>query len=137
MERRSRRLPPSLLNEATIIDPKQARDKKTPRSRANPLVDIAKGKVPKVMTSEIPVLQNILETYYPVLRETLLTPTEEEVLQLIASGLTNQEIAELKGRKELTINRHSSSLFEALGVRSQEEAIEVATEIGILNPSEH
>jgi DNA-binding CsgD family transcriptional regulator len=63
----------------------------------------------------------------------LLTKREQEVLQLVAEGLTNREIA-----KELTITSgttkvHLSNIYSKLGVNRRVKAIAKAQELGILS----
>jgi DNA-binding NarL/FixJ family response regulator len=57
---------------------------------------------------------------------------EYEVLELIAQGLSNQEIAERLFVSLNTIKTHSSNLFGKLGVRRRTEAVKRAQELGFL-----
>jgi LuxR family maltose regulon positive regulatory protein len=64
-----------------------------------------------------------------------LSERELDVLQLIAEGLTNREIA---GRVFLSINTiksHNRNIFEKLGVRNRMQAVAKARELGILPPA--
>jgi predicted ATPase/class 3 adenylate cyclase/DNA-binding CsgD family transcriptional regulator len=56
-----------------------------------------------------------------------LTPTERQVVDLVAAGLTNPEIAErlLMGRP--TVKTHLSHIFAKLGVRTRSELASMAT----------
>lgn len=61
-----------------------------------------------------------------------ITPRELEVLQLIAQGLSNQEIA---GRLFLSLNTvktHTSNVFSKLDVQRRTQAIQKAKELGLL-----
>jgi DNA-binding NarL/FixJ family response regulator len=51
-----------------------------------------------------------------------LTPRESEVHELIAHGLTNEEIAKLLYISLSTTKVHVKHIFEKLGVRSRLEA---------------
>ncbi len=62
----------------------------------------------------------------------LPTTTELQVLKLIASGLSNKEIAEKLFVTVSTIKGHSSNLFSKLGVRDRVNAILKAKELGYL-----
>ena len=55
-----------------------------------------------------------------------LTPREGEVLQLLATGLSNAEIAEQLSLSVRTINAHLTSIYGKLGVSSRGAAIRVA-----------
>lgn len=57
---------------------------------------------------------------------------EYEVLQLIAEGMSNQEIAEKLFLSLPTVKTHSSNLFLKLNVRRRTEAIKKAKELMLL-----
>jgi LuxR family transcriptional regulator, maltose regulon positive regulatory protein len=61
-----------------------------------------------------------------------LGPREEEVLQLIAAGLTNREIAEKLIISPETVKKHTGSIFGKLGVGNRTEAAARARELGLL-----
>jgi LuxR family maltose regulon positive regulatory protein len=61
-----------------------------------------------------------------------LTRREQEILQLIAAGLTNQEIADQLVVSPETIKKHSGSIYAKLGVRNRTEAVVRAREMGLL-----
>jgi len=50
-----------------------------------------------------------------------LTPREVEIAQVIAEGLTNQEIAERLGISLATVKDHNHHLFRKMGVRNRTE----------------
>jgi LuxR family maltose regulon positive regulatory protein len=62
-----------------------------------------------------------------------LSPREREVLQLIALGLTNQEIAAKLVIAPSTAKRHTSNIYNKLGVNNRAEATARAYELGIVN----
>jgi DNA-binding NarL/FixJ family response regulator len=62
-----------------------------------------------------------------------LNPREREVLELIASGLSNQAIAAKLGLSTNTISNHISSIFGKLQVGSRAEAIVRARSAGLGN----
>jgi len=57
---------------------------------------------------------------------------EREVLQLLAAGRSNKEIARQLEVSPNTVKTHVSKLFEKLAVRRRTEAISKARELGIL-----
>jgi predicted ATPase/DNA-binding CsgD family transcriptional regulator len=62
-----------------------------------------------------------------------LSPREEEVLRLVAEGLTNKEIARQLKLSENTVKTHVTSLFNRLGVDSRARAVAVAANEGLLD----
>jgi len=61
-----------------------------------------------------------------------LTGREMEVLQSIADGLSNQQIAERLFLSLNTIKTHSSKLFEKLEVQRRTQAVEKARKLKII-----
>jgi two-component system nitrate/nitrite response regulator NarL len=51
-----------------------------------------------------------------------LTPREAEVLDLLASGRSNKEIARVLDLQEITVKLHVRNIFRKLGVRNRVEA---------------
>ena len=65
-------------------------------------------------------------------RELGITPRELEILELMAAGLSNREIAEKLFVSENTVKTHSSRLFEKLGARRRTQAVQIAKEAGLI-----
>lgn len=61
-----------------------------------------------------------------------LTAREMEVLRLMATGLSNREIAGLIGTSEGTVKTHASSILSKLGVRDRTRAVLKALELGFV-----
>jgi DNA-binding CsgD family transcriptional regulator len=61
-----------------------------------------------------------------------ITPRELEILQLIAAGLSNREIAGRLFVTENTVKTHSSRLFDKLRARRRTQAVRIAKEQGLL-----
>ena len=62
----------------------------------------------------------------------LLSEREREVLDLIAVGSTNREIAEELYLSPHTVKEHTSALYRKLGARNRAEAVQRAQRIGLL-----
>ena len=60
-----------------------------------------------------------------------LTEREREVLDLIAGGSTNREIAEQLFLSPHTVKEHTSSLYRKLQVRNRAEAVQKAQRLGL------
>lgn len=55
-----------------------------------------------------------------------ITPRERQVLELIAAGLSNQEIAETLVLSVRTVERHAANIYAKIGVSSRTEAVAYA-----------
>jgi len=60
-----------------------------------------------------------------------LTAREQEVLALLAEGMTNAQLAEALFISERTANRHLSNIFTKLGVHNRTQAARVAVAAGL------
>ena len=61
-----------------------------------------------------------------------LTPRESEVLQMLASGLGNKEIATKLGISEHTVKLHVASILGKLGAASRTEAVSLGIRRGLV-----
>ena len=66
------------------------------------------------------------------LQELSITPRELEILQLIAQGMSNREIAAHLFVSENTVKTHSSRLFDKLGARRRTQAVQMGQEFGLI-----
>ncbi|HET9103585.1 MAG TPA: response regulator transcription factor [Solirubrobacteraceae bacterium] len=61
-----------------------------------------------------------------------LTEREREVLDLIAAGSTNREIAATLFLSPHTVKEHTSTLYRKLGARNRADAVQRAQRVGLL-----
>ena len=66
------------------------------------------------------------------IRELSITPRELEILGLIASGLSNREIAGRLFVSENTVKTHSSRLFDKLGAKRRTQAVQLGKEARLI-----
>jgi LuxR family maltose regulon positive regulatory protein len=62
-----------------------------------------------------------------------LTPREQEVLALVAAGLTNREIAEQLVISSETVKKHTGTIYGKLGVSNRTEAVARARALDLLD----
>ena len=95
-------------------------------------------KLSKPKKETIIIEKEVLVTPGSVINETEaalfnLSKRELEVLQLMAKGLSNAEIAEQLFVSLNTIKTHSSKIFENLEVKRRTQAVEKAKQLNIIN----
>jgi DNA-binding CsgD family transcriptional regulator len=66
------------------------------------------------------------------LEELRITGRELEILQLIADGLSNREIAARLFVSENTVKTHSSRVFDKLGARRRTQAVQLGKSCGLI-----
>lgn len=91
----------------------------------------------KTMVVEKPVLvkefsEAELKKIEKQIQQLGISNREMEVLQLMAQGLSNQEIADRIFLSLATVKTHSSNLFEKLDVKRRTQAIEKARQLYII-----
>jgi two-component system response regulator DesR len=75
---------------------------------------------------------DIFDAPAPSLR-TQLTDRERQVLELVARGLTNAEIATALQLSPNTIKEHASTIFRKLGARNRADAVQRGQRLGVLS----
>jgi len=91
------------------------------------------GRQERVVIKEVPVPTG--EPFLPndSKREALgITPRELEILQLIAQGMSNREIAEKLFVSENTVKTHSSRVFDKLGAKRRTQAVQFGKEFSLI-----
>ena len=61
-----------------------------------------------------------------------ITPRELEILEAIASGLSNREIAARLFVSENTVKTHAARVFDKLSARRRTQAVQLAKEAGLI-----
>jgi LuxR family maltose regulon positive regulatory protein len=97
------------------------------------LLEALEGEVEDLYGRRIPVSASMASTVDPSasLPEPL-TERECQVMRLISTGLSNQEIAEELYLSINTIKTHTKSIYSKLNVRNRTQAVNRAKELGIL-----
>jgi DNA-binding NarL/FixJ family response regulator len=72
------------------------------------------------------------ETAAPETYPAVLSAREAEVLRLVATGLTNAEVAKELFLSSRTVDWHLSSIYRKLGFHSRTEAARFASDHGLL-----
>lgn len=86
-----------------------------------------------IVVKEVPVPATVPFVPNEKKREELtITPRELEILELIAQGMSNREIAEKLFVSENTVKTHSSRVFDKLGARRRTQAVQFGKEFGLL-----
>ena len=87
----------------------------------------------KIVLKEVPVAVQTPFTPNESKREDLgITRRELEILELIAQGLSNREIAQKLFVSENTVKTHSSRVFDKLGAKRRTQAVQMGKELGLI-----
>ena len=91
------------------------------------------GKQERVVIKEVPVPASGPFLSDDRKREALgITPRELEILELIAQGLSNREIAAKLFVSENTVKTHSSRVFDKLSAKRRTQAVQLAKELRLI-----
>jgi two-component system, NarL family, response regulator LiaR len=80
----------------------------------------------------VPVSSDNFQLNEALLAQTGISKREYEVLELMAQGLSNQEIAEKLFVSLNTVKTHTSNLFVKLDAKRRTQAIQKAKELGLI-----
>ena len=68
-------------------------------------------------------------------RPALLSARERDLLELVAQALSNRQVATSLGITEATVKRHLHNIFAKLGAVSRIDAVNKATDLGLIGAS--
>ena len=88
-----------------------------------------------VVVREVPVPVRVagpFERDEARLQELGITPRELEILEAMAAGLSNREIAERLFVSENTVKTHAARVFDKLSARRRTQAVQRAKEAGLI-----
>jgi DNA-binding CsgD family transcriptional regulator len=85
-----------------------------------------------VVVKEVPVLQSSFVRNTARQEQLGVTRRELEILEQIAAGLSNREIAERLYVSENTVKTHAGSVFEKLNAKRRTQAVQLAKEAGLI-----
>lgn len=88
----------------------------------------------EVVVKEVPVpaVSEPFAVNEEQLRQLGITKRELEILELIAQGMSNREIADKLFVSENTVKTHSSRLFDKLSAKRRTQAVQIGKEIGLI-----
>lgn len=90
-------------------------------------------EVPVEVTVEVPVpVREPFVQDHDRLRQLGITARELEILQLIAGGMSNREIAEKLFVSENTVKTHSSRVFDKLSAKRRTQAVQIAKDLRLI-----
>jgi DNA-binding NarL/FixJ family response regulator len=111
--------------------------KSAPDDLINAIYAAMEGEIflsPSISTKVISsLIRKTAKTDEPKGKVSRLTPREREILQLIAEGLSNREIAEKLFISPKTVKVHRFNLMEKLGLHNTAEIIQFAIKNGLIH----
>jgi DNA-binding CsgD family transcriptional regulator len=89
-------------------------------------------EVPVEVKIEVPVPRRDFVLDQSRLQQLGITNRELEILELIAGGMSNREIAEKLFVSENTVKTHSSRLLDKLSAKRRTQAVQIAKEMRLI-----
>jgi len=87
----------------------------------------------KIITVEVPQPIDQTFTINGKKRDELgITPRELEILELVAAGMSNREIAGKLFVSENTVKTHCARAFDKLGAKRRTQAVQLGKELGLI-----
>lgn len=94
--------------------------------------DVLLKEVVREVPVPVPVANQPFSVNEDQLKQLGITKRELEILELIAQGMSNREIAEKLFVSENTVKTHSSRLFDKLSAKRRTQAVQIGKEIGLI-----
>ena len=94
--------------------------------------DVLLKEVVREVPVPVPVANQPFSVNEDQLKQLGITKRELEILELIAQGMSNREIAEKLFVSENTVKTHSSRLFEKLSAKRRTQAVQIGKEMGLI-----
>jgi NarL family two-component system response regulator LiaR len=91
------------------------------------------GKKEVLVVKEVPVpARQPFSLNEGRLKDLGITKRELEILELMAQGMSNREIAEKLFVSENTVKTHSTRLFDKLSAKRRTQAVQIGKEMGLI-----
>ena len=116
----------------TILDMRAGASPISPMIARRVLARFRGGAMNALPSSAIPLIPSARDVVEKIASDVVLTPSEQEVLSLIARGFSYAEIARLRSSSVHTVQTHIKKLYAKLSVNSKNAAVFEATRMGLL-----
>ena len=91
------------------------------------IIDAIRG----VMAGEVVMSDEIRHTIENISAMPEMSPRQTEILNLVAKGFSNKEIAEIIGISPETVKEHVAKILHSIGASSRAEAATIAVNLGL------
>ena len=92
------------------------------------IIDAIRG----VMAGEVVMSDEIRHTIENISAMPEMSPRQTEILNLVAKGFSNKEIAEIIGISPETVKEHVAKILHSIGASSRAEAATIAVNLGLI-----
>ena len=104
---------------------------KLTRSRPTVIETVVTKEVPVEVRVPVPTTGPFVR-YQARVEQLGLTPRELDILEAMAAGLSNREIAERLFVSENTVKTHAGRVFDKLAAKRRTQAVQLAKEAGLI-----